>query len=43
MFDKLKQLQQMKGQMDEAKLSLDNIQVRGDIQDFIILARNKGT
>jgi DNA-binding protein YbaB len=43
MFDKLKQLQQMKGQMDEVKLSLDNIQVRGDIEDLIILARNKGT
>lgn len=38
MLDKLKQLQQMKGQMDEVKSRLDNIQVRGEAEGVVVIS-----
>lgn len=38
MLDKLKQLQQMKGQMDEVKSRLDNIQVRGEAEGIVVIS-----
>lgn len=38
MFDKMKQLQQMKEQMDEAKARLDNISVKGECQGITVVA-----
>jgi len=38
MFDKLKQLQQMKEQMDAVKNRLDNISVRGECQGVTVVA-----
>lgn len=38
MFDKLKQLQQMKQQMDAAKERLEHISVRGECQGVVVVA-----
>jgi hypothetical protein len=38
MFDKLKQLQQMKEQMDAVKNRLDNISVRGECEGVTVVA-----
>ncbi|MFM1876528.1 MAG: hypothetical protein RL266_2265 [Bacteroidota bacterium] len=38
MFDKLKQLQQMKEQMDAAKERLNHISVRGECQGITVIA-----
>lgn len=38
MFDKLKQLQQMKQQMDAAKERLEHISVRGESKGVIVVA-----
>jgi DNA-binding protein YbaB len=38
MLDKLKQLQQMKGQMNEVKSRLDNIQVRGEAKGVVVIS-----
>ena len=38
MLDKLKQLQQMKSQMDEVKQRLDNIQVRGEAEGVVVVS-----
>ncbi|MFT6209471.1 MAG: DNA-binding protein YbaB [Bacteroidia bacterium] len=38
MFDKMKQLQQMKGQMDDAKERLNHISVKGECQGITVVA-----
>ena len=38
MFDKMKQLQQMKGQMDAAKERLNHISVKGECQGVTVVA-----
>jgi nucleoid-associated protein EbfC len=38
MFDKLKQLQQMKQQMDAAKERLEHISVRGESKGIVVVA-----
>ncbi|MFT4523871.1 MAG: DNA-binding protein YbaB [Bacteroidia bacterium] len=38
MLDKLKQLQQMKGHMDDVKSRLDNIQVRGEAEGVVVIS-----
>lgn len=38
MFDKMKQLQQMKEQMDEAKLRMDDISVKGECQGVTVVS-----
>lgn len=38
MFDKMKQLQQMKEQMDAAKERLNHISVRGECQGVIVIS-----
>ncbi len=38
MFDKMKQLQQMKEQMDAAKERLNNISVKGECQGITVVA-----
>ncbi|MCF8460811.1 MAG: YbaB/EbfC family nucleoid-associated protein [Flavobacteriales bacterium] len=38
MFDKIKQLQQMKGQMDAAKERLNHISVKGECQGITVVA-----
>ena len=37
----MKQLQQMKGQVDEVKLRLDNIQVRGEASGVVVISNGK--
>ena len=45
MFDKIKQLQQMKQQMDEVKNRLDNITVKGEAENgkVVVLATGNRT
>ena len=38
MFDKLKQLQEMKSQMDDVKKRLDTIQVRGEGEGVVVVS-----
>lgn len=38
MFDKMKQLQQMKEQMDAAKERLDHISVKGECQGMVVIS-----